>query len=93
MRKYLTIHEEAVSHIYDFATDPFWLSWYRRKILFSFLSVYVDVLLAAAGPGHGDEYKEGDEEALHQDHLPARAPSTLALQHIHIVTEVTSGNV
>jgi hypothetical protein len=38
MRKYLTIYEEAVSHI-DFATDPFWISLYMRKILFSFLSV------------------------------------------------------
>jgi hypothetical protein len=31
MRKYLTIYEEAVSHI-DFATDPFWISLYMRKI-------------------------------------------------------------
>jgi hypothetical protein len=28
-RKYLSIYEEAVSHIqYDFATAPFWISWY-----------------------------------------------------------------
>jgi len=26
--------------IYDFATVPFWISGYMRKILFSFLSVY-----------------------------------------------------
>jgi hypothetical protein len=26
--------------IYDFATAPFWISLYMRKILFSFLSVY-----------------------------------------------------
>ncbi len=40
MRKYLTIYEEAVSHIrYDFAPDPFCISLYMRKILFSFLSV------------------------------------------------------
>jgi hypothetical protein len=37
MHKYLTIYEEAASHIqYDFATDPFWISLYIRKILFSF---------------------------------------------------------
>ncbi len=35
MRKYLTIYEEAVSHK-DFATDPFWISLYMRKIWFSF---------------------------------------------------------
>ncbi len=32
MRKYLTIYEE------DFATDPFWISFFTRKILFYFLS-------------------------------------------------------
>jgi hypothetical protein len=46
MRKYLVIYEEAVSLIkYDFATAPFWISLYMRKILFSFLSflsVYKD---------------------------------------------------
>ncbi len=86
MRKYLTIYEEAVSHIYDFATDPFWVfSIYEGKFDYLFYQcVCVDVLLAAAGPGHGDKYEEGDEEALHQDHLPARAPSSLALHHIHI---------
>ncbi len=34
MRNYLTIYEEAVS---DFATDPIWISLYRRKTLFYFL--------------------------------------------------------
>ncbi len=40
-RKYLTIYEEAVSHIlYDFATDPFWISLSMRKIfIFFFISV------------------------------------------------------
>jgi hypothetical protein len=38
--KYLVIYEEAVNHIYDFATTPFWISLYMRKILFYFLSVY-----------------------------------------------------
>jgi hypothetical protein len=27
--------------IYDFATAPFWISLYLRKVLFSFLSVYL----------------------------------------------------
>ncbi len=36
MRKYITIYEEAVSHIYGFATAPFWISLYIRKIWFSF---------------------------------------------------------
>jgi hypothetical protein len=31
MRKYLVIYEEAVV-IYDFATAPFWISLYMRKI-------------------------------------------------------------
>ncbi len=40
MRKYLVIYEEVVSHtVYDFAPDPFWISLYKRKIFFSFLSV------------------------------------------------------
>ncbi len=37
--EYLTIYEEAFV-IYDFATDPFWMSLYMRNIWFSFLSVY-----------------------------------------------------
>ncbi len=32
MRKFLVIYEEAVRHIYDFATAPFWISLYMRKI-------------------------------------------------------------
>ncbi len=42
MRKYLTIFEEAVSHIYmyDFEPDLFWVSLYIGEIFFSFLSVY-----------------------------------------------------
>ncbi len=56
MRKYLTTHEKAVSHIYDFATDPFWVfSIYEENLIIFFISVCADVLLAAAGPGHGDE--------------------------------------
>jgi hypothetical protein len=51
----------------------------EENLIFFFISVCVDVLLAAAGPGHGDEDEKGDEEALHQDHLPARTPSTLTL--------------
>jgi hypothetical protein len=40
MRKYLSINEDAVGHIYDFAPNPFWISLYMRKnfILF-FISV------------------------------------------------------
>jgi hypothetical protein len=39
MRKYLTIYEEAVSHIlYDFATDPFCIL--MRKTLIYYLSVW-----------------------------------------------------
>ena len=46
MRKYLVIYEEAVSLIkYDFATAPFWISLYMRKILFSFFQCMVDYLL------------------------------------------------
>ncbi len=42
MRKYFPIYEKAVSHtVYDFATAPFWISLYMRKILFSFSSVSV----------------------------------------------------
>jgi hypothetical protein len=40
MRKYFPMYEEAVSHTYDFATAPLWISLYMRKICFSFLSVY-----------------------------------------------------
>ncbi len=36
--KYFTIYEEAVSHIWLCAWSP-WISLYRRKILFYFLSV------------------------------------------------------
>jgi hypothetical protein len=36
MRKYLVIYKETISHIYDFATAPFWISLYLRKLLFSF---------------------------------------------------------
>jgi hypothetical protein len=32
---------EPVELIYDFATDPFWISLDMRKIVFSFLSVYL----------------------------------------------------
>ncbi len=39
MRQYLSIYEEALV-IYDFATDPNWISLYMRKIWFYFLSVY-----------------------------------------------------
>ncbi len=31
--------------IYGFKTSPFWISWYMRKIWFSFLSVYVSLTL------------------------------------------------
>ncbi len=38
----LLIYEEIFAHflIYDFATAPLWISFYMRKTLFSFLSVY-----------------------------------------------------
>ncbi len=39
MRNYIVIYEGAVV-MYDFATGPFWISLYKRKILFSFLLVY-----------------------------------------------------
>ncbi len=41
MRKYLVIYEEAVSHIYDFATAPFWISLKvpKREIFVTELSV------------------------------------------------------
>jgi len=38
MRKYLTIYEEAVSHIW-LCTRSLWISLYMRTILFYFLSV------------------------------------------------------
>ncbi len=41
MLKYLVIFEEGPLVIYDFSTAPFWISLYMRKILFSFLSVYL----------------------------------------------------
>ncbi len=43
MRKYFPIYEEAVSH--DFATAPFWISLYMRKIWLSFLSMQELVFL------------------------------------------------
>jgi hypothetical protein len=48
MQKYLAICEETFSHI-DFATDPFNISIYMRKIFFSFLSMqffYVFLIMA-----------------------------------------------
>ena len=39
----------------------------------------------AAGPGQGYENQEGDEEALHQDHLPTSG--SLALQQQNLLTE------
>ncbi len=33
--------------IYDFATAPLWISLYMRKILFSFLSVYIAYILSS----------------------------------------------
>jgi hypothetical protein len=39
MRKYLVIYGEAVVINY-FATAPFWIFFYMKKILFSFLSVW-----------------------------------------------------
>jgi hypothetical protein len=42
MRKYLIIYEKAVSQaVYDFATDPFWISSSMRKIWFSFYQCIV----------------------------------------------------
>ncbi len=38
MRKYFTIYEEALSHIW-LGTRSLWISLYMRKILFSFISV------------------------------------------------------
>jgi hypothetical protein len=43
MRKYFPIYEEAVSHVYDFATAPFRISLNLRKIRFSFFSVYLKI--------------------------------------------------
>jgi hypothetical protein len=40
MRKYLIIYEKRPLVIHDFATAPFWISIYMRKMLFSFLSVH-----------------------------------------------------
>ncbi len=39
MSKYLTKYEDALV-IYDFATDPFWISLYMRKMLLYFSSVH-----------------------------------------------------
>ncbi len=39
MRKFFTIYEEAVSHIWLWSRS-LWISLYMRNILFSFLSVY-----------------------------------------------------
>jgi hypothetical protein len=47
MRKYLTIYEEkAVIHIWlcNCATDPIWISWYVRKILFDFYQCKIRIL-------------------------------------------------
>ncbi len=35
MCKYLTIYEEAVSYMYDFATAQFWISFYVRIFFLS----------------------------------------------------------
>jgi hypothetical protein len=41
MRKYLAVRRPLV--IYDFTAVPLWISLYKRKILFSFLSEYDEV--------------------------------------------------
>ena len=43
MRKFFTIYEEAVSHIW-LCKRSLWISLYMRKILFDFLSVWMDGL-------------------------------------------------
>ncbi len=44
MLKNVPIYEEAVSHLpYDFATAPFWISLYTRKLWFSFFISVEDV--------------------------------------------------
>jgi hypothetical protein len=40
IRRYLVIYEEAVSH--DLATAPFWISSIMRKIVFFFISAWVE---------------------------------------------------
>jgi hypothetical protein len=40
MRKYLVIYGRRPLVKNDFATAPFWITLYMRKILFSFLSVH-----------------------------------------------------
>jgi hypothetical protein len=40
-KSYFPIYEEAAFVIYDFATAPFWISFYMRKIWFSFLNLIV----------------------------------------------------
>ncbi len=47
MRKYLTYLRRPLV-IYDFAPDPIWISFYVKKILFSFLSVKVHRLAQLA---------------------------------------------
>ncbi len=42
--KYLTMRRPLLV-IYDFAIDPFWIYLYMRKILFSFLSVFLLCML------------------------------------------------
>ncbi len=47
MRKYFPIYcMRRLLVIYDFATAPFWISLYMRKIRFSFLSVYHALFLS-----------------------------------------------
>ncbi len=47
MTKYLRISSYIRKPflIYDFATAPIWITLYMRKILFSFLSVYLFLLI------------------------------------------------
>ncbi len=51
MTKYLRIYSYIRKPflIYDFATTPFWISLYTRKIVFSFLSVYVVTSVQGVG--------------------------------------------
>ncbi len=55
--------------IYDFATAPFWISLYMRKILFSFLSVwttFVFFLSFSLGSRH-KQHKPGWANHTHVD--------------------------
>jgi hypothetical protein len=55
MRKNLVIYEdeEAVSHtVYDFATATFWISLYKRKILFLFYQCIESKFNTWAGVKH-----------------------------------------